>query len=169
MGSRPKRLLVLGLGNDILGDDAIGLVVADLAFERLRRSLNDVEVHHVSAQIGGWRLLDLLPGYDEIIIIDAMQSGGAIGECYRVGASEQGTLHLRSSHGLSLSEAIALAFPSSEEPPMITVYGVEAKEVRDLGEGLSPELEQRTDDIVAEITSDIECGRAARRCSLQAA
>jgi hypothetical protein len=64
------RTLVLGLGNDILADDAIGL----LAVRALRPSLDDaVDVEETS--VHGVALLDLLTGYDHAVLIDAVRTG----------------------------------------------------------------------------------------------
>jgi hydrogenase maturation protease len=67
--ARP-RILVLGLGNDILGDDAVGL----LAARRLRTLLPD-SVDVVESPGGGLDLLDLLEGYDRAVLIDAIMTG----------------------------------------------------------------------------------------------
>lgn len=64
-----RRILVLGLGNDIAGDDAVGL----LAARRLREVLPaDVEVQE-SAE-AGLALLDYVAGYDSVLILDAVSS-----------------------------------------------------------------------------------------------
>jgi hydrogenase maturation protease len=170
MSLKSTRLLILGLGNEILGDDAIGLLVSKRVFEILRSSLHDVDVSYAAAQVGGWRLLDLLPGYDEIVIVDAIQGGGKVGECYRVNLGESSTSHLKSSHGLGLEEALTLAFPVGEGPrPIITVYGIECRNVLDLGEGLSPSLVDKIEPISSEIAQDVESARIIRLIPKRAA
>lgn len=70
MNDARPRILVLGLGNDILGDDAVGL----LAARRLRTLLPD-SVDVVESPGGGLDLLDLLEGYDRAVLIDAIMTG----------------------------------------------------------------------------------------------
>jgi hydrogenase maturation protease len=64
------RILVLGLGNDILGDDAVGL----LAARRLRAVLPET-VDVVESGGGGLDLLDALEGYDQAVLLDAILTG----------------------------------------------------------------------------------------------
>ena len=70
MNDARPRILVLGLGNDILGDDAVGL----LAARRLRTLLPDC-VDVVESPGGGLDLLDLLEGYDRAVLLDAILTG----------------------------------------------------------------------------------------------
>jgi len=60
------KTLILGLGNPILSDDGIGLVVA----ERLKGRVGGVDV--ISTPLTGLHLLDLMVGYDALFLIDAM-------------------------------------------------------------------------------------------------
>lgn len=70
MTERRPRILVLGLGNDILGDDAVGL----LAARRLRALLPE-SVEVVESPGAGLDLLDLLEGYDRALLLDAIMTG----------------------------------------------------------------------------------------------
>ena len=70
MTERRPRILVLGLGNDILGDDAVGL----LAARRLRRLLPE-SVEVIEAGGAGLDLLDLLEGYDRALLLDSILTG----------------------------------------------------------------------------------------------
>jgi hydrogenase maturation protease len=65
-----QRILVLGLGNDILGDDAVGLVAA----RRLRGHCS-AGVDVVEAAEGGLGLLDFLEGRSHALLLDALLTG----------------------------------------------------------------------------------------------
>jgi hydrogenase maturation protease len=68
---RTKPVLVLGLGNDILSDDAVGLNVA----REIRRHLSDsdgIEVQETSEM--GLALLDHIVGFADLILVDAVQT-----------------------------------------------------------------------------------------------
>lgn len=156
MDMASPKWLVLGLGNEILGDDAIGIVVAKRIFDALSHARRGIEVHFASAELGGWRLVDLLPGYDRILIIDSVQtSGGEVGRCYRISLDGCDTAHLTSAHGVNLAEAIAMAYPNPAEAAQISVYGVEAARVWDFGVGLSADLARLVPAIVDEILADL--------------
>jgi len=65
-----QRILVLGLGNDILGDDAVGLIAA----RRLRGHCS-AQVDVVEAAESGLGLLDFLEGRRHALLLDAILTG----------------------------------------------------------------------------------------------
>ena len=70
----PPRVLLLGLGNDILTDDAVGLHVV--------RELQPELADHPSIDIRettemGLALLDFITGYRAVVIVDSIQTGKA--------------------------------------------------------------------------------------------
>ena len=156
MDSLPPKVLILGLGNELLGDDAVGIVVGRSVYEALSQKRLGLDLSYAAAELGGWRLVDLLPGYDRIVIVDSVQGGGdVLGHCYRVALDGADTAHLASSHGVSLADAIALAYPEPSTAAAVTIYGVEAERVWDFGEGLSEELQRRMPAIVDELVADV--------------
>jgi hydrogenase maturation protease len=64
-----NRILLLALGNDLMGDDAAGLAVAKL----LRQELTG-EIDVVESSAAGFELMELLEGYDRALIVDAINT-----------------------------------------------------------------------------------------------
>ena len=64
------KTLILGLGNDLLGDDAVGIIAARRLSEIVGGRIDIIECN-----LAGMALLDVLVGYDRVIILDAMHSG----------------------------------------------------------------------------------------------
>src|SRR5439155_13673490 len=76
--NRP-RVLVAGVGNIFLGDDAFGVEVA----QRLARRALPPEVRVVDFGIRGLDLTyALLDGYEAVILVDAAPRGGRPGTLY---------------------------------------------------------------------------------------
>ena len=74
----PQQILIIGLGNDYRGDDAVGRVVA--------RRLKAIEGYNlrVAEESGeGAILIEVWKKADLAILIDAIHSGGAPGTIYR--------------------------------------------------------------------------------------
>jgi hydrogenase maturation protease len=71
---KQKPILVLGLGNDLLKDDAVGLRVAG-KLEAALAGNPEVEVRATS--LFGLALLDELIGRDKVLLIDSYTDGGA--------------------------------------------------------------------------------------------
>jgi len=126
---------LLGLGNPMLSDDGVGIrVVRALACDPRCHGVDVAE-----ASIGGLRLLDLIVGYDVVVLVDAIQtSGGRPGEVYRLRATDvPTTLHSGCSHDLSLTSALWLGrglhmqLPSDDT---IRVVAVEAADVQTFAE-----------------------------------
>lgn len=146
------NVLVLGMGNPILTDDGVGLVVA----RRLKGKLCGVHVE--TSPLIGLGLLDTIIGYDSLFIIDAMTTGGITGEVKKIGSSDRhGTLHLFSSHGLDIFTLMEYGSSAGLHMPRLEgIYGIEIGREVFFGEELSPALAKRLDAIVDTIRKDME-------------
>ena len=63
-----SKVLLLGIGNELLGDDGVGIQIARY-FEKQDLQLFDIKY----AGIGGFHLFDYIEGYEKVIIIDAFE------------------------------------------------------------------------------------------------
>lgn len=132
----PKnKTLVLGLGNTILTDDGVGIYVSRQAATACSRD----DVTFGEACVGGLRLLEIISGYDRVIIVDAIQTpGGRPGVLrYLHPGNLQGSLHAGSTHDLSLPGALALGRSLGLPLPQdkdITILAVEVEDVLTFGE-----------------------------------
>jgi hydrogenase maturation protease len=114
------RTLVLGLGNILLGDEGVGVRVAQaLATEGLSPNVTVLDA--------GTAILDVLPAIEEadrLIVVDAVQADGTPGTVYRIPFDEMAhPAVIGSLHGFDLSRVLALA--GREQPPDVVVIGVE--------------------------------------------
>ncbi|HEY1197934.1 MAG TPA: hydrogenase maturation protease [Thermoplasmata archaeon] len=163
--ARPGPLpLVIGLGNDHRGDDRSGLEVARALRPRLA---GKARVEECASE--GIALLELWGGSDRVLVVDAVRSGAAPGTVHRLEPGDgfmPGFRTTTSTHGLSLSEAVALAQGLGCLPRHLVVYGIEAD---DLGMGveLTPPVargvQEATDRILAELETDPATAPAVRR------
>jgi len=134
------KTIVLGIGNPILGDDGVGVHVAN----ELKKHINDPNITIDEAITGGMNLLDLILGYDKAIIIDAIKTeDGEKGEVKRIPLGDFSTMHSCNPHDVSLIEAIHMAKKMGEDriPKEIIVIGVMMKEIPcEFGEKLSKKI-----------------------------
>ena len=130
------RTLVVGMGNPILSDDAVGLLVA----QRLAEQPLPDGVEVLESEQGGLRLLDLVRGFTRLIIIDALKSGRTPGEIAIFTEDDfAGGHRYRSAHSISLSTALELGRRLGYEMPrQVKVFAIEADDVVTFGERLSP-------------------------------
>jgi hydrogenase maturation protease len=126
------KTLILGLGNEILGDEGVGVhAVRALAAESLPAGVEVIEV--------GTAILDVLPALQSphrIIIVDAMQGLGPAGSVYRTTLDDcSASPMIASLHGFDILRVLALA--GRKDLPEIVVFGVEPA-VIDWSMSLSP-------------------------------
>lgn len=139
--------LVVGLGNPILGDDGIGWQVAEAVQEALsEKGLANQEVEVACYALGGLSLMEHLIGYDQAIIIDAVQTTeGVPGQIYDLDLDDLPDLsagHMTAVHDTSLQTALILGQEMGASlPSAIRVVGIEAEKVYDFSEELSPAVE----------------------------
>ncbi|MGB3903887.1 MAG: hydrogenase maturation protease [Anaerolineae bacterium] len=133
------KTLILGLGNPILTDDAVGFVVA----QEVRKRLDKGNVSVSEASVGGLSLLELVVGYDRVIMIDAIQTGSREpGAIHRFSADEfHGSVRSASTHDVSLASALELGYQLRMDiPKEIVIFGIEAADVDTFGEKLTPSV-----------------------------
>jgi hydrogenase maturation protease len=120
------KTLVLGLGNPILGDDSVGLRIVN----ELEKRVKDENVAILETTASGLALLDVLIGYDRLIIVDAIQTrNGRVGDVHRLTVKDIDiTRHSASPHDTTLTAALDLGRRLGMSVPRdenITIIAVE--------------------------------------------
>lgn len=148
------RTLILGLGNPILCDDAVGLIVARQVYESVRDKVREVEL--VEASVAGLNILDIVQGYDKVVVVDSIQTkDGTVGDLYEVGLDDiRVTPRLKSPHGIDFALAIEMgkAF-GVQMPAVVRIYAVEVEDPFTFSEEPTPRVQAAIPRIVAAIAS----------------
>jgi len=150
----PKRTIILGLGNPLMTDDAVGILVA----RALHARLADPNAVLREAAVAGIELMELLVGYDRAIIVDAVQTdGGKPGDWFRLAEPTEIDGELpQSSHRFGVFEGLELGRRLElDMPAEIRIYAVEAPDPFTFGEGLSPALAAELPKIVEGIFGEL--------------
>jgi hydrogenase maturation protease len=136
------KTIILGVGNPILGDDGVGIHIANEVKQRIK----DPNITIDEALTGGMNLLDLILGYDKVIILDAVKTNdGEDGEVKRIPLGNFSTMHSCNPHDVSLIEAIQIAEKLGEIkiPKEIVIIGVSMRNLPcEFGEVLSEKIEE---------------------------
>jgi hydrogenase maturation protease len=99
------RTLVLGLGNEYAGDDAVGVLAARALREQLAGEADVAE-----SAASGLALLEEFAGYDRAIVIDAILTGRhPPGTIVELGLAELGPAAAPSLHQAGIPELAAVA------------------------------------------------------------
>jgi hydrogenase maturation protease len=135
------RTIVVGVGNPILGDDGIGILVA----KELRKKLKGSDVVVEEAYTGGLNLLDIICGYDRAILVDAISlPDKKIGEVLLLDPKEIPSAHSTNPHNVSLKEALDIAARIKDWviPERIDLIGINIKPSLDFSDKISPEVKE---------------------------
>ena len=134
-----RPVLVIGLGNELRGDDGAGIEVA----RRLRGLAAEAGIDVRAQQGEPAGLIDAWSGRKAVVVVDTMRSGAEPGTICRFDAScEPLPAQLRgssSTHALSLAEAIELARALEQLPPRAVVFAIEGQRF-ETGAALSDEV-----------------------------
>lgn len=150
------KTLVLGMGNTILCDDGIGIYVTRAVAERFQRD----DVTFAEASVGGMRLLDVIAGYDRIVMVDAIKTAeGKPGDIYRLSPNDlKVSLHSGSTHDLSLPGALALGRGMGMNVPKDEDFIIIAIEVEDawtFGEACTPAVAEAVPRVVEAVLAEL--------------
>jgi hydrogenase maturation protease len=150
----PVKVLVLGVGNPILSDDGIGIHVAR---ELKKRRLAGVDVEELAAS--GLELLDVVRGYDKVVIIDAIQTTkGKPGELHILEEKDfEKSIHGSSPHGINIATALALGrkLVPNEMPKEVVFFAVEAEDVVNVSEKLTPKVAKALPRILEQVEKEL--------------
>ena len=147
---RLKRVLVLGLGNPILSDDAVGLRVA----AEVQRQVSDsADVEVIESSEMRLTLLDLVTGFESLMVVDAVQTGlAAPGFVHQWDESDLKALPPVSPHFLGLGEALALGrLLGLAVPTRVQLFAIEVADPFTLGNSLTPALDRCLPAVVEQV------------------
>lgn len=150
------RVLIAGMGNELMGDDGFGIAAA----RRCAAAGLDPEVRVVEAGIAGIGLVqDLMDRYDTVIVLDTVERGSAPGSVHvlEISVPELDTLDgderrrlLADMHHAVPSRVMILARALGVLPRRAYIVGCQPQAM-ELGIGLSAPVEDAVDLALARV------------------
>jgi len=153
------RVLVLGVGNILMGDEGVGVEVA--------RRLSDLTLPEgttcLDGGTGSLQLLDPMLEADRVVIIDATADGEPLGtlRCLRPKFSKDYPQRI-TAHDIGLKDLLDAFYLLGMEPD-VTLFTISTEFPQEVGVGLSEPLMAALPAIVARIHDalrDLEVARA---------
>jgi hydrogenase maturation protease len=142
------NVLVLGIGNPLRSDDGVGIhVIEALKDENLGKSVD------IKEGLSGLDMLNAIIGYERIIMIDAIKTGGEPGTIYKLSVEDlhaQQTLHTFSTHDVDIPTMLKLGrdlYPG-KMPEHIVIIAVEAEDIETFSETCTPKVEKAIHEVV---------------------
>ncbi len=155
MTAAPPQIsvLVLGIGNLVMSDDGVGVMVA----QRLQQEYRFAD--NVEIMDGGTLGLDLLPMLENItnlIMIDAVETGKKAGTCVRLYGEELPiALETKvSPHQMGLKDLLAVSELMGHSPREMVLIGVQPGSI-EMEIGLTPEVEAQFETLVSNVLDEL--------------
>lgn len=153
-GKKNYRVLILGVGNVMMGDEGFGVRVARDLIQRFTFPA-DVEV--VDGGTGGLALLPLIRATDNLLVIDAIDAGAEPGSIFLFNASELEEREKTkiSLHDMGIIDVVNTACLLGSCPPT-TIIGVQPGSMDEFGSGLSHIVNNRVERVVELVLEYLE-------------
>jgi hydrogenase maturation protease len=157
-----NKTLVLGLGNELYGDDAVGIHVVRRFKKKVEENdfflANQSDIEFLECSLTGLSLLDVIVGYDHLVIIDTIKSSTPEpGKISLLDGSELRHIPGPSPHYVSIPQMIEIGQKLGlKVPTQIKIIAVEAKDLYNLGEELTPEMDKAIPKIIKELRALLE-------------
>lgn len=146
--------LFLGVGNLHRADDGVGPLLAERLAADPVFATKGITIQPHSGE--GASLMHIWEGAGKVVIVDAMKSGGTLGEVRRFDAVKE-TLHhgvfRYSSHLFGLAEAVEMSRTLETLPQEMIIYGIEGEEFT-FGADRSPEVEKVLAEVEAAVRKE---------------
>jgi hydrogenase maturation protease len=148
------KILVLGMGNDIYGDDGVGLhavrLLKDEWTDQAMPGGSSASVEFVECVLSGAALLDVIHGYDALVVIDTIIKAEPVtGRIRILDAADIRDFPGPSPHYVSVPQVLAIGRDIGlAMPKTVLIIAIEAKDLFRLGEGLSEDMRNRLPDIL---------------------
>ncbi len=143
--------VILGLGNELLGDDGVGIVAARL----LKKQIGD-EVEVMESSLSGLALLDILVGYEKAILIDSiLTENGSPGQIYEIFPQDLPAPKASSAHYAGLPELFEISeIYQLDFPQWVKIFAVEVEDPYTLREGLSKQVQKALPDLITKVKAE---------------
>jgi hydrogenase maturation protease len=138
-----RKIVILGLGNPVLTDDAAGLRVAE-ALEKLLEENPIPGVEVLASTRAGFELLDLLTGFDIALIVDAfLAEEPEPGKVRHLDMNDiAGNARLNAVHEISVGAAFELGKKLGiPMPGQVEIFAIEVEDIYTLSEEMTPVIQ----------------------------
>ena len=137
MSSSRCPILILGIGNILLGDEGVGVRV----IEQMEGIVPPDDVELVDGGTGGADLLEIIAEREKVIVIDAVEADREPGDVLRLSVEDlfRPVQARMSLHEIGLAESLIMAKQLNCAPKEVVIFGVKPKST-ECGLDLSKEV-----------------------------
>lgn len=150
-------LLLLGLGNPIMGDDGVGIHVVRILKGKIPPR-DDLEIKELG--MGGLKLVEEMLGYQKVFIIDSIESPAPeIGSIREFSIEDfKETQQASAPHLMNFATALELykRLEPSEIPESVRIFTISINPEFTFKETLSPHVQKAASELADLVAHEIE-------------
>ena len=155
-----QRTILLGVGNPILSDDRVGLIVVEEVERILNQLMGGIPdwLKIGYATRGGLEFVEKLAGFERAIIVDSIKTGvRAPGSVYEFSIDDfRDTEHLTSYHAVNLATALKLGEElGSSMPKEISILAIEIVENQVISEDVNAEVLKSAKELARKLAIEL--------------
>ena len=151
-----KKIGIIGLGNPLRRDDAVGLLLLQYLQQNKKNLSNTIDF--IDGGTSGMKLLHLLKNYETVLLLDAVDFKGKPGEIKQFTIDEIKNQKIQiflSTHEPDFLTVYALLKKLDKVPNRLVIFGVQPKDLS-FGTGLSHEIHCVIPSLQKQILIDIQ-------------
>ncbi len=146
------KKLLLGIGNEYCGNDALGIIIA----KRLKEFFPEYDLK--TGAFSGIDFLDAIEGYDEVIVIDSLlKSDAPAGSLIEIKLEDfTGLKSFSYLHSMNIATSIEIGRQLNiKVPEKIKIFGIVVDKKGEIGEELSVDIKKNLNKIINTLKSKI--------------
>lgn len=152
-----RKILILGIGNILMGDEGVGVHVVNT----LEKAALPADVECLDGGVGSFLLLEQMQSAERVILIDATVDGRPTGNIRRLepkfSADYPRTL---TAHDIGLKDLID-AFHLMGKTPKVVLFAISIPPLQDMHMDLSPELIDTVPRVAQMVMEEVARSRPA--------
>jgi hydrogenase maturation protease len=151
LAAPPPRVLLLGIGNLLMGDEGVGVAVV----RRLERLDLPADVECLDGGTGSFALLEPMQRAGRVILVDATVDGSPPGSVHRLEPRfSRDYPRSLTAHDIGLKDLLD-AFHLLGDPTPVTLFAVSIPPLSELGMELSPPVAAAVPEVVRRVLAEL--------------
>jgi hydrogenase maturation protease len=150
--SFPPKITIIGVGNELLSDEGVGVHI----IKELREMDIPPGIEVIEGGTDGFGLFNIICETDYLVVIDSLKGGGKAGSIYRFNVKDAPNCpnsFKTSVHQIGILEILHLSGLIGKTPKTI-IFGIEPKKIT-TGMELSPEVQEKIPRLIELVLGEI--------------
>lgn len=149
------KTALIGLGNPIVSDDAVGIRAVE-ALEKEPWEDVDVKI----ASVGGMELVEMMLDYPRAIVVDSILTGkNKVGTVIRITPEDfSESKNISNLHNVGFIQALKFwSSAGGSVPEDIVIYAMEVEDVSTFSETMTPGVESSLPELISRVRDELNC------------